>query len=184
MTPLVQRDYIARRMGEGGDGISYSEFSYTLLQGYDLHLNKKYGVDLQIAGSDQWGNCLSGVDLVRKVESKEVNALTMPLIINHATGKKFGKSEEGAVWLDAKKTSPTRFYQFWINLDDAGVSSYLKVYSEFDKQKIAQIMQDHEKDPGQRIAQTALAKSVTELVHGPQQTATAVKVTKLITGQS
>jgi tyrosyl-tRNA synthetase len=185
MTPLVQRDYIANRMGEDGVGISFTEFSYTLLQGYDyLYLNKNHAVNLQLAGSDQWGNCLSGVELIRKVESKEVHALTMPLIINHASGKKFGKSEENAVWLDPKKTSPTKFYQFWINLDDESISHYLKIYTDFDKYKISDIMTKHEKNPDQRLAQSMLARSVTELVHGSEQSKVAVQVTKLITGQS
>src|SRR5665213_2245394 len=107
MTPLIQRDYIARRLGEGGEGISYAEFSYTILQGMDyLHLYDNEHVSLQLGGSDQWGNILSGVELVRRARGAEVNALTVPLIINKATGKKFGKTEEGAIWLDASKTSP------------------------------------------------------------------------------
>jgi tyrosyl-tRNA synthetase len=167
MTPLVQRDYIATRMGGGGTGISYTEFSYTLLQGYDfLHLYQNYGVELQLAGSDQWGNCLSGVDLVRRVENKEVHALTMPLIINKATGKKFGKTEDGAVWLDPSKTSAYQFYQFWLNVDDEGVEGYLKVFTELDKDKISQIMADFEKDKANRLAQKTLAYAVTKLVHG------------------
>ena len=169
MTPLVQRDYIATRMGEGGSGISFTEFSYTLLQGYDfLHLYQKYGVELQLAGSDQWGNCLSGVDLVRRVGNKEVNALTMPLIINKATGKKFGKSEEGAVWLDSTKTSPNDFYQFWINSDDAGVGDYLKIFTELGKDEVAQVMAVFEKDKAARHAQKTLAFEVTKLVHGKE----------------
>lgn len=167
MTPLVQRDYIATRMGGGGTGISYTEFSYTLLQGYDfLHLYQNYGVELQLSGSDQWGNCLSGVDLVRRVENKEVHALTMPLIINKATGKKFGKTEDGAVWLDPSKTSAYQFYQFWLNVDDEGVEGYLKVFTELDKDKISQIMADFEKDKANRLAQKTLAYAVTKLVHG------------------
>ena len=167
MTPLVQRDYIATRMGKEGSGISYTELSYTLLQGYDfLHLYKNYGVELQLAGSDQWGNSLSGVELVRRVENKEVHALTMPLIINKITGKKFGKTEGGAVWLDPKKTSPDEFYQFWVNMDDQGVGNYLKIFTELDKDKINQVMTDFEKDMPSRLAQKTLAYEVTKLVHG------------------
>ncbi len=169
MTPLVQRDYIATRMGEGGSGISFTEFSYTLLQGYDfLHLYQKYGVELQLAGSDQWGNSLSGVDLVRRVEGKEVHAMTMPLIINKTTGKKFGKSEEGAVWLDPSKTSPNDFYQFWINVDDAGVGDYLKIFTELDKDKIGKVMSEFEKNKAERLAQKTLAYEVTKLIHGKE----------------
>lgn len=167
MTPLVQRDYIANRMGKDGAGISYTEFSYTLLQGYDyLHLHNKNGVDLQIAGSDQWGNCLSGVELVRKVTGQEVHAMTMPLIIDQRSGKKFGKSEAGAVWLDAQKTSPNDFYQFWVNVDDEGVESYLKIYTELTKDEISEVMASFDKDKKQRHAQKVLAYEVTKQVHG------------------
>ncbi len=167
MTPLVQRDYIATRMGEGGAGISFTEFSYTLLQGYDfLYLHQKHGIDLQLAGSDQWGNCLSGVELVRKVTGDEVNALTMPLIVNKTTGKKFGKSEEGAVWLDSAKTSPNDLYQFWVNVDDAGVGDYLRIFTELDKDHIASVMQEFEANKSGRYAQHTLAYEVTKLVHG------------------
>lgn len=167
MTPLVQRDYIANRMGKDGAGISYTEFSYTLLQGYDyLHLHNKNGVDLQIAGSDQWGNCLSGVELVRKVTGQEVHAMTMPLIIDQRSGKKFGKSEVGAVWLDTQKTSPNDFYQFWVNVDDEGVESYLKIYTELTKDEISEVMASFDKDKKQRHAQKVLAYEVTKQVHG------------------
>lgn len=170
MTPLVQRDYIATRMNEGGVGISYTEFSYTLLQGYDyLHLHKKYGVELQVSGSDQWGNCISGVDLVRRETGREVHALTMPLIINQDTGKKFGKSEDGAVWLDATKTSPYDFYQFWLNSDDKGVESYLKIYTELPKADIDEVMDKFKKDKSARLAQKTLAYEVTKLVHGESE---------------
>lgn len=167
MTPLIQRDYIAKRLGQGGSGISYTEFSYTLLQGYDfLHLNQKYDISLQLAGSDQWGNCLSGVDLVRRVTGHEVNALTCPLIINKSTGKKFGKSEAGAVWLDAAKTSPDQFYQFWLNSDDDGVEGYLKIFTELDKTEVDAVIKEFKANPAGRAAQRKLAYEVTALVHG------------------
>ena len=184
MTPLVQRDYIANRMGEGGPGISYTEFSYTLLQGYDyLHLNQEFGVEIQLAGSDQWGNSLSGVDLVRKVTGKEVHILTLPLVINKATGRKFGKSEEGAVWLDPTKTSPTQFYQFWINADDEGVEGYLKVFTELNKPEVDAIMAQHQQAPKERHAQTRLAQEVTKLLHGEADMQAAEAVTAYMTGQ-
>src|SRR4030095_7787223 len=167
MTPLVQRDYIANRMGEGGTGISYTEFSYTILQGYDFwHLFKKYGVELQLAGADQWGNSLSGVDYIRRVEGKEAHVMTCPLIINKATGKKFGKSEDGAVWLDANQASGYKFYQFWLNSDDEGVEDYLKVYTELGKPAVDKIMDEFKKNRSERSAQKALAYEVTKLVHG------------------
>lgn len=185
MTELVQRDFIATRMGEGGSGISYAEFSYNLIQGYDYwHLAKHKGVELQIGGSDQWGNMLSGVPLIRKKEGKEAHAFSMPLVINKATGKKFGKSEEGAVWLDPKKTSPTQFYQFWINADDEGVEDYLKVYTELDKPKIEDIMARHKVDPKMRLAQLWLAQEVTALVHGSNSMRLAEEVTGYLTGKT
>jgi tyrosyl-tRNA synthetase len=171
MTTLIQRDYIAKRLGKDGAGISYTEFSYTLLQGYDfLVLHQKYGVDLQLAGSDQWGNCLSGVDLVRRVTGDQVNAFTCPLIIDQSTGKKFGKSEAGAIWLDPAKTTPDQFYQFWLNADDQGVESYLKIFTELDKQQIDQVMGEFRSNPSGRAAQKLLAKEVTTLVHGADLT--------------
>jgi len=185
MTPLVQRDYIAKRMGEGGAGISYTEFSYTLLQGYDfLHLHKEYGVNLQLAGADQWGNSISGVDLIRRVTGDETHIMTLPLVINKATGKKFGKSEEGAVWLDAAKTTPTQFYQFWINSDDQGVEGYLKIFTELDKPEVDAIMAKHIENPRERFAQTRLAQEVTKIVHGQQETEIAEVVTAYLTAKT
>lgn len=183
MTPLVQRDYIAKRLGEGGAGISYTEFSYTLLQGMDfLHLYDNHGVTLQLGGSDQWGNCLSGVELIRRARGAEAHVITLPLVINKATGKKFGKSEDGAVWLDPEKTSPTQFYQFWINADDEGVETYLKVFTELNKPEVDEIMSRHSADPKQRVAQTRLAQEVTKIVHGDEQLVVAQKATEVLTG--
>jgi tyrosyl-tRNA synthetase len=183
MTELVQRDFIAKRMNEGGSGISYAEFSYNLIQGYDYYwLFKNKGVELQIGGSDQWGNMLSGAPLIRKKEGKEVHALSMPLIIDKATGKKFGKSEAGAVWLDPAKTSPTQFYQFWINCDDERAEDYLKVYTMLSKPEIDEIMAKHREDQKRRYAQTRLAQEVTKLVHGDAELVTAQTITEVLTG--
>lgn len=183
MTPLVQRDYISRRIGEGGAGISYAEFSYTILQGMDyLHLYDKHKVTLQLGGSDQWGNCLSGVDLIRRARGAETHVITLPLIINKATGKKFGKSEEGAVWLDPSKTSVYKFYQFWLNADDAGVESYLKVFTELDKAKIDRIMADFKKDKASRVAQKSLAYEVTKLTHGKLKADSVKRVSEVLFG--
>jgi tyrosyl-tRNA synthetase len=185
MTPLVQRDYIAKRIGEGGAGITYTELSYTLLQGYDfLKLYEDYGVTLQVSGSDQWGNMISGVDLIRRVKGAEVHAFSCPLVINKATGKKFGKSEDGAVWLNAKKTSPTQMYQFWINVDDEGVEDYLKIYTELDKEEVDKVMHHHKEAPQIRTAQTRLAQEVTALVHGQEEMKRAEKVTELLVGKA
>jgi tyrosyl-tRNA synthetase len=184
MTPLVQRDFIARRMGEGGSGISYTEFSYTLLQGMDfLHLFDTYGVTLQVGSSDQWGNCLSGVELIRRARNADAFTLTHPLVINKVTGKKFGKSEAGAVWLDPTKTSPTQFYQFWVNSDDEGVEGYLKVYTELGKPTVDEIMGQHRQSPKERVAQKRLAQEVTKLVHGEQNLAVAEAVTEALVGR-
>jgi tyrosyl-tRNA synthetase len=182
MTNLVQRDYIAQRIG--GSGISYTEFSYTLLQGMDyLHLYDKYGVTLQIGGSDQWGNCLSGVELVRKARGVEVHALTLPLVIDNNTGQKFGKSEDGAVWLDDSKTSVYDFYQFWLNVDDGGVENYLKIYTELEKHEIDLVIAEFKASPKNRMAQRVLAYEVTKLVHGEKRADEIKKVTDALFGE-
>lgn len=184
MSTLVQRDYIAKRIGEGGDGMSFTEFSYTLLQGYDyLHLFDKYQCTLQVSGSDQWGNILSGVDLVRKVRGEEVHALTMPLIMNKATGKKFGKSEEGAVWLDEAKTSVFKFYQFWLNCDDEGVEDYLKIYTLIEKDELKELMEKFESDKASRTAQKYLAYEVTKLVHGEKRAESVKNISEVLFGE-
>lgn len=184
MTPLVQRDYIAQRIGQGGTGISYTEFSYTLLQGYDyLYLYDKFGCTLQLGGSDQWGNCLSGVDLIRKVRGAEVNVITLPLIVNKSTGKKFGKTEDGAIWLDESKTSPFRFYQFWLNVDDDAVESYLKIFTELDKATIELAMAEFYTNRALRMAQRVLAYEVTKLVHGEKKADEVVRTTKVLYGE-
>lgn len=182
MTELMQREFVTERMGEGGSGISYAEFSYSLLQGYDFWwLFKNKGVILQIGASDQWGNMLSGVPLVRKKEGQEVHAFSMPLVINKTTGKKFGKSEEGAIWLDPEKTSPTQFYQFWINTSDEDVEEFLKIYTELSREEVEKVMAAHHEHPEQRAAQTLLAKEVTAIVHG--QAEKAEVSTKYLTSQ-
>lgn len=184
MSQLVQRDYIAQRIGENGAGISYTEFSYTLLQGYDfLHLYDEYGCILQLGGSDQWGNCLSGVDLVRKVRGAEAHVITTPLIINKATGRKFGKSEEGAIWLDEKKTSVFKFYQFWLNADDEGVETYLKIFTELNKETVDLVMAEFNADRHLRTAQKRLAYEVTRIVHGQKRADEIVKVTAVLFGE-
>lgn len=185
MTQLVQRDFIATRIGEGGAGISYAEFSYTLLQGYDFwHLHNAYGVNMQVGGSDQWGNILSGVELVRKKEGAVVNGMTAPLVINKSTGRKFGKSEGGAVWLDENKTSVYKFYQFWLNTDDESAIHYLKLFTLLQKDEIDALEQAHAARPGARLAQGRLAKEVTELVHGRERTDSVVRVTEVLFGNS
>jgi tyrosyl-tRNA synthetase len=181
MASLVQRDFIAQRINDPNTGISFTEFSYTLLQGYDfLHLYDKYGCTLQLGGSDQWGNCLSGVELIRRSRGAEAHVITMPLVINKVTGKKFGKSEDGAVWLDESKTGALMFYQFWLNVDDASVESYLKIFTEYDKAAIDLLMAEFHENPAGRIAQRALAYKVTELVHGSKRADEVKKVTEIL----
>lgn len=184
MRQMLSRDFVQSRLGENGAGISYAEFSYSLIQGYDfLHLFEKHGVTLQLSGADQWGNCIAGVDLIRRKTGKTAHIWTVPLIVNKATGIKFGKSEEGAVWLDSAKTSPTQFYQFWINVDDDGVEDYLKIYTELDKEEIDKIIHHHKEAPQMRTAQTRLAHEVTSLVHGQAETKQAEAVTAILVGK-
>ncbi len=185
MTQLLDRDFIKSRTGEGGSGISYAEFSYSLIQGYDfLHLHREKGVTLQVAGSDQWGNALSGVEMIRKIESNEAHVYTAPLIINKNTGKKFGKTEEGAIWLDASKTSVYQFYQFWLNVDDNGVVDYLKIYTPLSHDQIEQLGRESISNPSERSAQRSLAYEVTQLVHGSERAETAKKVTETLFGDN
>ncbi len=184
ISDLVNRDFVQTRIDELGDGISYTEFSYTLIQGYDFwHLFKNFGVDLQIGGSDQWGNLLSGVSLIRKKENAEVNALTIPLIINRTTGIKFGKSESGAVWLDDKMTTPTMFYQFFINTTDDDLEYLVKAYTFMNKNEVDELVSRHKAEPASRIGQKELAYQVTKIVHGKNSADLAVKVSQVLTGQ-
>ena len=184
MRQMLSRDFVQSRLGEDGNGISYAEFSYSLIQGYDfLHLHREKGVSLQICGADQWGNSITGVDLIRRITGDETHVWSAPLVVNKTTGVKFGKSEGGAVWLDPNKTSPTQFYQFWINVDDQGVENYLKIYTELPKDEITQIITEHNQDPGKRYAQKRLANEVTKLVHGAKSTEIAQEVTNVLVGQ-
>jgi len=184
MRQMLGRDFVQSRLGEDGAGISYAEFSYSLIQGYDfLHLYREHGVTLQVCGADQWGNSITGVDLIRRVEGVETHVYSTPLVINKTTGVKFGKSEAGAVWLDPAKTTPTQFYQFWINCDDAGVEDYIKIYTLLPKEAIESIMEEHRNNPGQRVAQTRLAEEATRLVHGEEALRVAKRVTDCLTGK-
>lgn len=180
---MLGREFVQSRIGEEGNGISYAEFSYSLIQGYDFYyLNQHYGVDLQVSGADQWGNSIAGVDLTRRVNGNEVNILSIPLIINKQTGVKFGKSEAGAVWLDSKKTSTTMFYQFWINQPDEDAIDFLKIYTMLDPKKIQDISKKQEDDPKSRIAQKTLAHEVTKMIHGEKAARIAEDITETLTG--
>ena len=182
MADLVSREFFKARINNG-KGLSFAEFTYTLLQGYDFwHLFNQYGVNLQIGGSDQWGNLLSGVDLIRKKENTEVYAMTAPLLINKSTGRKFGKSEGGAVWLDENKTSVYKFYQFWLNVDDESAIKYMKIFTMLDCDTIEAIAENHAVNPGARSAQKVLAREVTDIVHGSARRESVERVTEVLFG--
>ena len=173
MTQLLDRQFVQNRIGEGGGGISYAEFSYTLIQGYDfLHLYREHGVSLQLCGADQYGNCTSGIHLIRRLENGDADVWSTPLIIDPVTGKKFGKSEGNAVWLAAADngsgnyTSIFDFYQFWLNQSDEAVEYLIKIYTLYGKEEIESILEQHRMAPEKRIAQKALARGATEVVHG------------------
>ena len=182
MADLVSREFFKARINNG-KGLSFAEFTYTLLQGYDFwHLFNQYGVNLQIGGSDQWGNLLSGVDLIRKKENAEVYAMTAPLLINKSTGRKFGKSEGGAVWLDENKTSVYKFYQFWMNVDDESAIEYMKIFTMLDRDTIEAIAENHAVNPGARSAQKVLAREVTDIVHGSARRESVERVNEVLFG--
>lgn len=182
MAELTSRDFFKSRINNGS-GLSFAEFTYTLLQGYDFwYLHKNNGVSLQIGGSDQWGNLLSGVNLIRKKEGAEVFAMTAPLLINRSTGRKFGKSEGGALWLDPSKTSPFKMYQFLLNSDDQSVFEYLKILTTLSKEEIETIEKNHQENQHLRIAQKALAKNVVEIVHGEEVAKNVISATEVLFG--
>ena len=181
MTQLLDREFVQSRIGEGGAGISYAEFSYSLIQGYDfLHLFREKGVTLQVCGADQWGNSLAGVEMIRKLEGGEAHVYSTPLVINKATGVKFGKSEGGAVWLDPEQTSVYKFYQFWLNADDEGVIDYLKIYTLLPREEVERLQAAVQNNPGAREAQKALAFEATMLVHGEEAARAVQKVTDVV----
>jgi tyrosyl-tRNA synthetase len=161
-------------------GISFTEFSYMVLQAYDFaELNRQYGCELQIGGSDQWGNITAGIELVRRSLEKTVYGLTFPLLAK-SDGTKFGKTESGAIWLDPAKTSPYQFYQFWINTDDADVVKFLKLFTFLDHDRINELEKEVSENPGQRTAQRVLAEEVTTFIHGKAATDRAIHVSEAL----
>ena len=187
MTQLLDRQFVQNRIGEGGSGISYAEFSYTLIQGYDfLHLYREHGVSLQLCGADQYGNCTSGIHLIKRLEDAQADVWSTPLIIDPVSGKKFGKSEGNAVWLAAEDngsgnyTSIFDFYQFWLNQPDEAVESLLKIYTFYDKETIEGILAKHLEALEKRIAQKALARGATEVVHGRENAEAIENLTELL----
>lgn len=177
---MLQKESVNARLGAG---LSYTEFSYMLLQAYDfLVLHRKNKCTMQVGGSDQWGNITAGVDLIRRVESAEAHGFVAPLITT-ASGKKFGKTEGGAVWLDPAMTSPYQFYQFWINTDDRDVLSYLKIFTFKARGEIEALIKAHEGNPAARQAQRVLATDMTTRVHGGEAAANAERAAKVLFGE-
>ena len=187
MTQLLDRQFVQKRIGDGGAGISYAEFSYTLIQGYDfLHLYRKYGVALQLCGADQYGNCTSGIHLIKRLEDAIADVWSTPLVIDPVTGRKFGKSEGNAVWLASSDngggnyTSIFDFYQFWMNQSDEAVEKLLKIYTLYEPEEIEKIIAEHKTAPENRIAQKALARGATEVVHGRENAEAVENLTALL----
>lgn len=181
MTQLLDRDFVQQRIGEGGSGISYAEFSYSLMQGYDfLHLYRTKGATLQLCGADQWGNSVTGVSLIRKLADGEAHVFSTPLIVNKQTGVKFGKSEGGAVWLDGTKTSPYKFYQFWLNIDDEMAKDLIKIYTFLPQDVIAELTAQHEAEPASRLLQKTLAREITTIIHGQERAEAVVQASQIL----
>ena len=179
---MVAKESVRARMEDREVGISYTEFSYMLLQAFDfMVLCRDLNCELQIGGSDQWGNITAGIELTRKKIGRHVFGLTLPLIMN-TDGTKFGKTAAGAIWLDPQRTSVYKFYQFWINTSDADVIRYLKFFTFLPKSGIEMLEKHHIQDPGARVAQKALAEAVTKLVHGPEATEAAIRASAILFG--
>ena len=179
---ILQKESVRRRL-ESEDGISFTEFSYLLLQSYDfLQLFDRHGCTVQIGGSDQWGNITAGIDLIRKLRAKKTHGLVMPLVTT-ASGVKFGKTEAGAVWLDPARTTPFAFYQFWLNTDDRDVERYLKSFTFLPRDSVAEIAETAQRAPETREAQRALAREVTTLVHGSDSLARAEHASRVLFGE-
>ena len=182
---MMSKDSVKKRLSrDSSEGMSFTEFTYQLLQGYDfLYLYKHYGVKLQLGGADQWGNITTGTELIRRTGQGEAFALTCPLITK-ADGGKFGKTEKGNIWLDAERTSPYQFYQFWLNVSDVEAERYIKIFTMLDKQTIESAIAAHKECPEKRELQKLLAKEVTVMVHGEKEYKTAVKASQMLFGKA
>lgn len=183
---MMSKDSVKRRLsGEAGtDGMSFTEFTYQLLQGYDyVHLNETHGCKLQLGGADQWGNITTGTEMIRKMSGNEVFALTCPLITK-SDGKKFGKTEQGNIWLDKRYTSPYHFYQFWLNVSDEDADKYIKIFTSLDKEVIDSIIAQHAEAPHLRLLQKRLAQEVTVMVHGEEEYDKAVAASGILFGNA
>ena len=180
---MMAKDSVKKRLQrDSSEGMSFTEFSYQLMQGYDFYwLWKNKGCILQLGGSDQWGNITTGTELIRRIDGGEAFALTCPLI-RKADGTKFGKTEKGNIWLDAERTSPYEFYQFWLNVADDDAERYIKIFTMLDRETIESLIAEHREDPGQRKLQKVLAKEVTIMVHGQEAYDNAIAASQLLFG--
>ena len=184
---MMAKDSVKRRLnGEFQDGMSFTEFTYQLLQGYDfLHLYQTKNCKLQMGGSDQWGNITTGAELIRRKlgSENEAFALTCPLITK-ADGRKFGKTENGNIWLDRNRTTPYAFYQFWLNVSDDDAEKYIKIFTDLDKETVEALVEEHSQDPGRRVLQKRLAEEVTVMVHSREDYEAAVEASSILFGKS
>ena len=182
---MMSKDSVKKRLSrDSSEGLSFTEFSYQLLQGYDfLYLYEHEGVRLQLGGADQWGNITTGTELIRRTLGEQAFALTCPLITK-SDGTKFGKTEKGNIWLDPKKTSPYEFYQFWLNVADDDAEKYIKIFTMLDRETIESAIEEHRQDPGRRSLQQLLAKEVTIMIHGETEYANALAASKMLFGNS
>ena len=182
---MMAKDSVKSRLtGEGADGMSFTEFTYQMVQGYDfLHLYKNHKCTLQMGGSDQWGNITTGTELIRRIGGGKGYALTCPLITK-TDGSKFGKSEGGNIWLDPKRTSPYKFYQYWLNTADEDAEKYIKIFTFLDQETIANLIKDHNKEPHARLLQKRLAQEITITVHNEDALINAIKASNMLFGKS
>lgn len=182
---MMAKDSVQKRLnGEARDGLSFTEFTYQLLQGYDfLYLNQHKNCKLQMGGSDQWGNITTGAELIRRTNGGEVYALTCPLITK-SDGKKFGKTEQGNIWLDRNYTTPYAFYQFWLNVADDDAERYIKIFTSLTKEEVEAVVAEHRQDPGLRVLQKKLAREVTIMVHGEEDYNMAVEASNILFGKA
>jgi tyrosyl-tRNA synthetase len=176
---MLQKESVRARLESG---ISFTEFSYMLLQAFDfLELHRRYGCELQLGGSDQWGNITAGIELIRRADGADAHGLVAPLVTT-ASGAKFGKSEGNAVWLDARLTSPYQFFQYWINVDDRDVERYLRMFTFRTREDVAALLADHARDAAARVPHRALAGDLTALVHGTAAAASAAEASRILFG--
>ena len=182
---MMAKDSVKKRIGkESNDGMSFTEFTYQLIQGYDfLYLFQNMNCTVQMGGSDQWGNITTGTELIRRKENKKAFALTCPLVTK-SDGSKFGKSESGNIWLDKNKTSAYKFYQYWINISDEDAKNYIKIFTFLEKNEVEKLIKQHDDNKGLRILQNHLADSLTKLIHGDKELQNSVKASKILFGKS